>query len=1084
MENICASPSWNAMSHVDDLRLRMPSRPPQPQSKTYNLRRTGVAAEDLGSSFVKTAKQTEIKPSLKEKKRAIRTPASDDSDELNLPSSSRASSRAGSVVDEDKQNIKDGYVDGKGVYHKFHPSLQGESDVLKRLKFNKVKSPRGDDTQAHDASSSRLPVLKEHTNADASSSPKTTLLPKPSQTNTRQEHNPVRTTRNRSTSPGRRRGQFTAQTRNDPPSEQTRPKPRPLRRKASTVQLVPEAFPGVSPPRSPVRRMTISGTPTRSFSDFSPIRVSDDDDPGKPCPATRLKAEVFPSLSPKVPSKFPELEPLGSQEHMTLKKSSGKRNVSEKIVTTKPPLAMSKIRKRDSESASSHRTTVSSGDSDGDDGDEQVDAPQVQPFPMSVQGLDGVRPSPPTDRAPRRNSAPKVQPFPMSTQVLDSIRSSPPTDKAPEKKNVPLAQPFPMSTQVLDSIKSSPPIAGQSDLKRSSSEIYDEPYPKRLKENEQEEEDADQEIDPGTLCPYCDASLPPQPTSRLNRLLASAAKKSCPEPRPGNRLGRTAPFTVYIMVCQRHRFESQMLPEAERKGWPKTIDWSELSKRVRKMKGALRTIIEDSSQVDSDLFGSEENRPRARCVFWREALEEVRSKGTRAVAGVRGQFASFEKIQPGYYGEMGSVIIHQTLYDLFPPASIDPDLVSPLTASEFLQRIMVPEIGVRLIMQDMNLDVSQMRDAVKILRESANYGVAMFPVDEGEEEGGDSDDAGLGAADMIVMKRAMKRRKQLDADERAEEAEYQRQTMEKAKEAEKQEPAKRVRKKKRKEPDVKTESPPQCSISRSKPRPFGKGTSTTSVPDVQIAIFVGDTDVEDAPKSSQDRPKPRRLTSRSGTFSQLANEKDVEPAAQHSESSRSKPRQLQSVTSRLTKTDSENTPILRPKPRCLASRNAIDLQNMDTDETPRKTVITARPSTVDINLCSSSESSADKDWDTGRMKRGQSRKKRWAKKTSGIDVTHDDDDVAHIILPSSSSRTPLATRSPTLSDSGDHTPKPRAKSKALTSEMDGYWKMPPLQMARERSCRSTAPPRPRKENHAWLLSDNSHSSMESNGSSL
>lgn len=90
-----------------------------------------------------------------------------------------------------------------------------------------------------------------------------------------------------------------------------------------------------------------------------------------------------------------------------------------------------------------------------------------------------------------------------------------------------------------------------------------------------------------------------------------------------------------------------MLPEAERKGWPKAINWSEVGKRVRKMKGALRAIIEDNGGVDSDMLDSGDSWPRARCVFWKEALEEVRVKGTRAVAGVRGQFANFEKMQPG-----------------------------------------------------------------------------------------------------------------------------------------------------------------------------------------------------------------------------------------------------------------------------------------------------------------------------------------------------------------------------------------------------------------------------------------------------
>jgi hypothetical protein len=174
--------------------------------------------------------------------------------------------------------------------------------------------------------------------------------------------------------------------------------------------------------------------------------------------------------------------------------------------------------------------------------------------------------------------------------------------------------------------------------------------------------------DPRTLCPYCDSPLPPSPTSLLTRLLAATAKKSSKDPRPTNPLGRKAPFTVFIAVCQRHRFESEILPEAEQKGWPKEIEWTELGERVSRMKSRLKALIDDAGEPlpdgdddneDEDgLFTDEEERigremkkrergSRSNCVFWKEVMAEVKKKGSRAVAGVRGQFASFEKTQPG-----------------------------------------------------------------------------------------------------------------------------------------------------------------------------------------------------------------------------------------------------------------------------------------------------------------------------------------------------------------------------------------------------------------------------------------------------
>lgn len=106
------------------------------------------------------------------------------------------------------------------------------------------------------------------------------------------------------------------------------------------------------------------------------------------------------------------------------------------------------------------------------------------------------------------------------------------------------------------------------------------------------------------------------------------------------------------------------------------------------------------------------------------------------------------------YGELGYIIIYQTIYNLFPPTEIDPISVLPLTPQEFIQRILVPEVAVELIIKDMG----QTRDlAIKTLRESVEYGVAMFP-DTGTGEGGE-------AAEKMMKERAFARRKELQEEE-------------------------------------------------------------------------------------------------------------------------------------------------------------------------------------------------------------------------------------------------------------------------------------------------------------------------------
>lgn len=163
----------------------------------------------------------------------------------------------------------------------------------------------------------------------------------------------------------------------------------------------------------------------------------------------------------------------------------------------------------------------------------------------------------------------------------------------------------------------------------------------------------DPSIDPSTICPYCDESLPPTPTPHLLALLVSTAKKSYTDPRPSNPKGLKAPLATFIAVCQRHRFESVMLPEAKKKKWPRKIHFEDVRGRVEKMKGRLEAIVLDGgggwdSESESNDESNEKGKgPRGKSVFWKEIIKEVKKKGSRAVVGVSGQFASFEKTQPG-----------------------------------------------------------------------------------------------------------------------------------------------------------------------------------------------------------------------------------------------------------------------------------------------------------------------------------------------------------------------------------------------------------------------------------------------------
>ncbi|KAI0766656.1 RTC4-like domain-containing protein [Trametes elegans] len=411
---------------------------------------------------------------------------------------------------------------------------------------------------------------------------------------------------------------------------------------------------------------------------------------------------------------------------------------------------------------------------------------------------------------PRNSTPPQGRKHGLSAFPMPSPLSSPFTSRAsspPRKSHVKdnsivvssdedsesgsrLLRPFPMATQMLESLK-------QGSAKRtaagSEADIDSGAYRKRqrrgshdkakshvddlLTDSDLDDIFLDPSVDPATLCHWCDEPLPTNPTPHLTSLIAAARRRSYPDDRPTNPLGLRAPPAVFVGVCQRHRFERIWIPRARKRGWPTGIDWAKLGSRVLRLKAHLQAIADD---VDDDFApgaqggkGKEraQRRSRKENEFWQELVTNVRQQGSRQTTGVRGQFLHFNKTQPGYYGELGYVIIHQTLCNLFPPANFDPAAALPLTPADFIAQILVPEAALNLIMEDLG---QSRADALKTLRDSVQYGVAMFPADEGEGGKGSGDEMVLTAGERIIMERARARRKELEEEERQEEEEARR----------------------------------------------------------------------------------------------------------------------------------------------------------------------------------------------------------------------------------------------------------------------------------------------------------------------
>ena len=133
----------------------------------------------------------------------------------------------------------------------------------------------------------------------------------------------------------------------------------------------------------------------------------------------------------------------------------------------------------------------------------------------------------------------------------------------------------------------------------------------------------------GRLCPYCDMSFPEHPSPLLQRMLDGVAN-SWPDPRPLNLNGRKAPLLCYVNVCQRHTFETELLPQAKAAGWPTSVDFAALPARISRLQKKMHRIIQD----------------KTKSIFWEEFEKEL-STGVRKATSITGQLSSFEKSQPG-----------------------------------------------------------------------------------------------------------------------------------------------------------------------------------------------------------------------------------------------------------------------------------------------------------------------------------------------------------------------------------------------------------------------------------------------------
>ncbi|KAI8076585.1 RTC4-like domain-containing protein, partial [Gilbertella persicaria] len=159
--------------------------------------------------------------------------------------------------------------------------------------------------------------------------------------------------------------------------------------------------------------------------------------------------------------------------------------------------------------------------------------------------------------------------------------------------------------------------------------------------------------------------------------------------------------------CRTHKIELIFKPMAKERGYPGSIDFDQLKERLVLFKHDLESIID--RQTPSSFLELAQNEFKNKGIQARNAIEVMKR---------------FEQTLPGYYGHKGSNAMMDTLSDLFLKTGyLDDKKSEPLKPIEFVQQVLVPECGIRLIQQDLRVSFEE---AKKVMRESEEYGSTVY----------------------------------------------------------------------------------------------------------------------------------------------------------------------------------------------------------------------------------------------------------------------------------------------------------------------------------------------------------------------
>jgi hypothetical protein len=162
--------------------------------------------------------------------------------------------------------------------------------------------------------------------------------------------------------------------------------------------------------------------------------------------------------------------------------------------------------------------------------------------------------------------------------------------------------------------------------------------------------------------------------------------------------------TKYMNISQQHKFCIYHKSKSARQTWVDRgypdINWSKLNERIAKYHGHMEDILNGATSHYGTVF----------------------SKNVRAGKN-RTLLKTEQNLKPGYYGSRGLRIMTENLIghfsSLLRKVAVQDRLVSARGSTSFVQFVLVPELAVRLIMEDMGVKAAKART---IMQESMEIG--------------------------------------------------------------------------------------------------------------------------------------------------------------------------------------------------------------------------------------------------------------------------------------------------------------------------------------------------------------------------